>query len=62
MKYFLDFGTHYLEAGRKFSPCESGLLTFEKQLFFGAKPPYDWHILTFEPSEFPVPLTKARIK
>jgi FkbM family methyltransferase len=61
MKYFLDFGTHYLEAGHKFSPCESGLLAFEKQLFFGAKPPYDWHILTFEPSAHAVKENKSFI-
>ena len=50
MNYFLDLGTHYLENNNRFSGCESGLSLFEEQLFFGAKAPYDWHILTFEPS------------
>jgi FkbM family methyltransferase len=47
MNYFLDLGTHYFVNG----DCENGLLTFEKQLFFGSKPPYNWHVLTFEPSQ-----------
>lgn len=50
MKYFIDLGTHYLEDNNPYSECESGLRTFEKQLFFGSEPPYDWHVLTFEPS------------
>lgn len=50
MNYFLDLGTHYLENNNRFSGCESGLSLFEEQSFFGAKAPYDWHILTFEPS------------
>jgi FkbM family methyltransferase len=61
VKYFLDFGTHYLEGGRKYSPCESGLLTFEEQLFFGKEPPYDWHVLTFEPSAHAVQANKSVI-
>jgi FkbM family methyltransferase len=47
MNYFLDLGTHYFVNG----DCENGLLTFEKQSFFGAESPYDWHVLTFEPSQ-----------
>ena len=47
MNYFLDLGTHYFVGG----DCENGLLAFEKQLFFGSEPPYDWHVLTFEPSQ-----------
>ena len=50
MNYFLDLGTHYLENNNRFSGCESGLLLFERQMFFGNEPPYDWHVLTFEPS------------
>jgi FkbM family methyltransferase len=61
MKYFLDFGTHYLDNGGKYSGCESGLLTFEKQLFFGKEPPYDWHVLTFEPSAHAVQANKPVI-
>jgi len=59
VKYFLDFGTHYLDNGGKYSGCESGLLTFERELFFGDKPPYDWHVLTFEPSAHAVEANKA---
>lgn len=47
MNHFLDLGTHYFEGG----DCENGLLTFEKEGFFGKEPPYDWHILTYEPSQ-----------
>lgn len=47
MNYFLDLGTHYFVGG----DCESGLLTFEREGFFGDQPPYDWHILTYEPSQ-----------
>lgn len=50
MNYFLDFGTHYLDNNGKYSGCESGLLDFEKKLFFGSAAPYDWHVLTFEAS------------
>lgn len=47
MNHFLDLGTHYFEGG----DCKNGLLTFEEEGFFGKAPPYDWHVLTFEPSE-----------
>lgn len=61
MKYFLDFGTHYLDNGGKYSGCESGLLTFEKQLFFGREAPYGWHVRTFEPSIHAIQANKAII-
>jgi FkbM family methyltransferase len=47
VNYFLDLGTHYFVNGE----CDNGLLGFEKELFFGVEPPYEWHVVTFEPSE-----------
>jgi FkbM family methyltransferase len=47
MNYFIDLGTHYFHG----SMHKNGLLSFEEQKYFGTQAPYDWHVLTFEPSK-----------
>jgi FkbM family methyltransferase len=47
MNYFIDLGTHYFRG----SMHKNGLLSFEDQKYFGTQAPYDWHVLTFEPSK-----------
>lgn len=46
MNYFLDFGTHYFYGAIH----KNGILSFEEKKFFGSQAPYDWRVLTFEPS------------
>lgn len=57
MNYFLDLGTHYFVNG----DCPNGLLDFERRLFFGTNPPYNWHVLTFEPSEHAFAANEAHV-
>lgn len=48
MKYFLDFGTHYFHG----TIHENGILSFERRGFFGHNHPYEWQVLTYEPSPY----------